>query len=365
MKRYFIPVIVFSFIAVAVAGAGGPTGDATLAETARILRAAAEDLAAAHDVVGERTLYLSAGTAMGGEFEEMEVIQRLARSKQGREAVAAACREALAADDPAVKIVAFNVLTEVEGAETDAYLLDLYESLGEDYILMLVTIAGTALYRASDGVLPEGAQGLYDRLARDLASDDRAARLKAAKLVALMPSERARALAVRGMQSPYADVRRWCVMSVAYAYGVFGESPDAYDAVVAALRDEDPSVRGFAARRLGDAGDANFVPQLLALLDDPDVEVRRGAASSVASLLGCVPTPDKDASKKLLKRLKAEPDGVTRCFLAEAYGAATAKEGYEKPLTDDGYWAFFAGEWREKDLDSYYIESESGGWCGG
>lgn len=360
MKRFIFPAILVSSVITAPALAE----DAS-AETARILRAAAEDVAATHNAVGERTLYLCAGMAMGGEFEEMEVIHRLARSEQGREAVAAACREALAGDDPVVKLVAFNVLSEVEGAETDAYLLDLYENLGEDYILMLVTIAGTALYQASGEVLAEGAQGLYDRLAGDLASDDRAARLKAAKLVALMPSERARALAVRGMQSPDADVRRWCVMSVAYAYGVFGESPGAYDAVVAALRDEDPSVRGFAARRLGDTGDANFVPQLLALLDDAEVEVRRAAATSVTSLLRCAATPDKAVSKKLLRRLKGEPDGVTRCFLAGAYGAATAKEGYEKTLTDDGYWAFFAGEWREKDLDDYYTESESGGWCGG
>ena len=94
--------------------------------------------------------------------------------------------------------------------------------------------------------------------------------------------------------------------------------------------------------------------------------MRRAAASSVSSLLGYAPTADKDVSKKLLKRLKAEPDGVTRCSLGEAYGAATVKEeGSGKRLTDDGYWAFFTGQWREKDLDSYYTESDGGSWGGG
>ena len=92
----------------------------------------------------------------------------------------------------------------------------------------------------------------------------------------------------------------------------------------------------------------------------------RAAASSVSSLLGYAPADDKDVSKKLLKRLKAEPDGVTRCFLGDAYGAATAtEEGCGKSLTDDGYWAFFTGQWREKDIDSYYTESDTGSWGGG
>jgi hypothetical protein len=73
-----------------------------------------------------------------------------------------------------------------------------------------------------------------------------------------------------------------------------------------------------------------------------------------------------DVSKKSLKRLKAEADGVTRCSLGEAYGAATATEGDPaRRLTDDGYWAFFTGQWRENDLDSYYTESDGGSVGGG
>jgi HEAT repeat protein len=309
----------------------------------------------------EQTFYLFAGMSAGGEFEEFEVLERIARSEQGREAVAAACREALAGDDPYVKLVAFYALSEMEGAEADVYLPDLYDSLGEGDVLMLATVAETALYRAPDEVLVGGGEGLYARLERDLAGDDRAARLKAAKLIALMRSERARELAASGMESPDAEVRRWCVMALAYAYDGLSEEPADYDAVEAALADEDASVRTFAARRLGNTGDANFVPPLLALLDDPEVEVRRAAASSVSSFLGYAAAADKDVTKKLLKRLKAEPDGVTRCFLGEAYGAATLKEeGCGKRLTDDGYWAFFTGQWREKDLDGYYTESDGG-----
>jgi HEAT repeat protein len=335
------------------------------AEAARILRGAADDLRTMYRTLDEQTLYLFAGMSTGSEFEEMGLVERLARSEQGREAVAAACREALVGDDAVVKLVAFYALSEIDRAEADAYLPDLYDSLGENDVLMLAAVAETALYRAPDEVLAGGAEELYGRLERDLGGDDAAARLKAAKLVALMRTDRARELAASGMRSPDARVRRWCVMALAYAYDGFAETPPDYGAVEAALRDEDPSVRAFAARRLGNTGDANFVPRLLALLDDAEVEVRRAAAGSLSSLLGYSPVEDTGVSKKLLARLKAEPDGVTRCFIGEAYGAATAEEGWGKHLTDDGYWAFFTGQWRAKDLDGYYTESESGCWGGG
>lgn len=336
------------------------------AEAARILRGAANDLRTMYRALDEQTLYLFAGMSTGSEFEEMQVLERLARSEQGREAVAAACREALAGDDAVVKLAAFYALSEIDPAEADAYLPDLYDGLGEGDVFMLATVAETALYRAPEEVPAGGAEELYGRLERDLGGDDPAASLKAAKLVALMRTDRARELAAGGMRSPDARVRRWCVMALAYAYDGLSEEPADYDAVEAALRDEDPSVRGFAARRLGNTGDAHFVPPLLALLDDADVEVRRAAASSLSTLLAYSPVEDTDVSTKLLKRLKAEPDGVTRCFLGGAFGAATVdKEGWTRLLTDDGYWAFFTNQWREKDLDGYYTESESGCWGGG
>jgi HEAT repeat protein len=348
MKRFtFLAIIIFSLgAAPALAAEDAP------ADVASTLRAAAEYLRPVFRALDGQTLYFLAEVLTDREFEEMEVLERLADSEQGKEAVAAACREALSGDDPLLKVVAFYFLWEIEGAEAYAYLADLYDSVGEGDVLILAIAGATALARAEHDEVPTVvAEGLYARLERDLASDDKATRLKAAKSVAFMPSERGRALAVSGMRSPDADVRRWCVINLAYAPTVD------YGVLEVLLSDDDPSVRAAAARRAADAGEAKFIPPLLASLEDGDVSVRRAAASSIASLLGDVGAADKGVSEKLLKRLKAEGDGVTRCFLAEAYGAATAEDWFGRQLrqlTDDGYWALFAGEWREKDLESYY-----------
>jgi len=351
MKRYTIlAIIIFSLAAAPAAVAEDVSADA-----ASILRETAEHFRPIFRVLDAQTLYflLEIAAEREREFEEWEVLERLAGSERGKEVVAAACREALAGDDPLLKLIAFRFLSEARGAEADAYLADLYDNLGEGDALILAFTFATGV-----------AEEFYARLERDLAGDDRAARLKAATSIALMDSERARALAARGMQSPDADVRRWCVMNLCGRYDDPAEEPSHYEALEAALRDEDPSVRASAARPLADAGDAKFVAPLLPLLEDRDVSVRRAAARSIASLLEDESAADKGVAKKLLKRLKAEGDGVTRCYLAEAYGAATAKEGYEKDLTDDGYCAFFAGAWREKDLASYYEEYESERWYG-
>ncbi len=345
MKRFtFLAIVIFSLVAAPALAAEDASAD-----VASTLRAAAECLRPVFRALDGQTLYFLAEVLTDREFEEMEVLERLADSEQGKEAVAAACREALAGDDPLLNVVAFYFLWEIEGAEAYAYLADLYDSVGEGDVLILAIAGAAALARAEHDEVPTAvAEGLYARLERDLASDDKATRLKAAKSIAFMPSERGRALAVSGMGSPDADVRRWCVINLAYA------PPVDYGVLEAALGDEDRSVRAAVARRLAGAGEAKFIPPLLASLEDGDVSVRRAAASSIASLLGDVGAADKGVAKKLLKRLKAEGDGVTRCYLAEAYGAATAKEGNARKLTDDGYWAFFAGEWREKDLESYY-----------
>jgi HEAT repeat protein len=356
MKRFtFLAIIMFSVVTAPAAVAEDASADA-----ARILRAAAEYFRPSFRAYYGQAVYLVVDIGANRELEEVEILERLADSERGKEVVAAACREALAGDDPVLKFVAFYFLSEIEGVEANAYLPDLYDSLDEGDVF--IYMSAFRIPKALDLAPEEGPTGvaeeLNDRLERDLASDDRAARLKAAKSIKLMAYEPAQALAARGMQSPDADVRRWCVMNLAYAFPA-GSGP-----IEAALRDEDPSVRAAAARWLADvayAADADFIAPLLPLLEDREVSVRRAVASSIASILEDEPAADKGVAKKLLKRLKAEGDGVTRCYLAEAYGAATAKEGYEKTLTDDGYWAFFAGEWREEDLESYYEEYEKAG----
>jgi hypothetical protein len=353
MKRFILtPLIIFT-----LGAAPALVAEDASAEADRILRAAAEYFRPSFRAYYGQAVYVVIDIGANRELEEVEVLERLAGSERGKEVVAAACREALAGDDPVLKFVAFYFLSEIEGVEANAYLPDLYDSLdeGDVFIYMSAFRIPKALDLAPDEGSTGVAEELNDRLERDLASDDKAARLKAAKSICLMPYERAQALAARGMRSPDADVRRWCVMNRAYAFPA-GSGP-----IEAALRDEDPSVRAAAARWLADVGDvadADFIAPLLPLLEDREVSVRRAVASSIASILEDAPAADKGVAKKLLKRLKAEGDGVTRCFLAEAYGAATAEEGHGKGLTDGGYWAFFGGEWREKDLESYYEELE-------
>lgn len=353
MKRY-IPqaIIVLALVTAAAAGAE----DDISAEADRILGKAAEYIKTMYSAMDERTLFLFAGLSVGDEFEEFEVLERLARSEGGRETVAAACRRAMAGDDPYLQLMAYNLLADVDQAEAASRLPDLYDSLGENDILMLATIAESALSRGPEETPAPGGEELYARLERDLRGDDAAAGLKAAKVVALMHNDRARELAALGMESPDPEVRRWCVLNVIGSYSYLYEegSVDA-EAVARALGDEDASVRAFAAGQLGNTGDANYIEPLLGMLDDGDVSVRRAAASSLSTLVMYAPADDKKGvAKKLLKKIKAEKDGLTRCRLAEAYGAATAEEGAGKYLTDDGYWAFFAGGWSEKDLDSYY-----------
>jgi hypothetical protein len=363
VKRY-IPqaIIVLALVTAAAAGAA----DDVSAEADRILATAAEGIKTMYRAMDEQTLFLFAGLSVGNEFEEFEVLERLARSEGGRETVTAACRRALAGDDPYLSLMAYNLLADVEPAEAASRLPDLYESLGEGDVLMLATIAETALRGGSEETPTAGGEELYARLERDLLGDDRAARMKAAKVVALTYSDRARDLAALGMQSPDPEVRRWCVLNVVNSASYLsGEEPVDAEAVERALADENASVRTFAARRLGSTGDANYIEPLLGILDDADVSVRRAAASSLSTLVMYAPADDKKGvEKKILKKINAETDGVTRCRLAEAYGAATAEEGAGKYLSDDGYWAFFTGGWREKDLESYY-ETYAGGGGGG
>ena len=364
MKRFILPAIILLPLVTAAAAGGA---EEVSAEADRILSAAAEDIKTMYLALDENTLFLFAGLSVGNDFEELEVLERLAGSERGREIIAAACRRAMAGDDPYLQLVAYSLLDEVDPVEAASRLPDLYESLGEDDVLMLATIAETALYRGAEETLAPGGEELYGRLERDLGGDDKAARVKAAKIIALMHSDRARELALLGMESPDPAVRRWCVISVVNSSSFLSEESrvDA-EAVERALGDEDASVRAFAARRLGSTGDATFVAPLLELLDDEDVSVRRAAAASISTLVTYAAAGDEDVSKKLLKKLKAETDGVTRCRLAEAYGAATAKEeGCGRYLTDDGYWAFFTGGWRRKDLDSYYETYDGGSWGGG
>jgi len=366
VKRIHIPLLTL----IVLAAAAAPAADIS-AEADRILRKAAEEMGAVYSALDERTLFLFSGMSDGSEFEEFEILERLARSEGGGEVVADACRRAMAGDDPYLRLVAYSLLAEVDEAEAAGLLPGFYESMSDGDIFLLMTVVETALSGAPEEGPAPGVDALYELLERDLHGDDAAARLKAAKVVAVSYTARARALAESALQSPDPEVRRWCIMGVLHSplyewAEEEGEETEDLAILTRAFADEDAAVRAFAARRAGSTGDPAYVRPLLDLLADEDVSVRRGGAASLATLLSYAPAEDKKgAAKKILKRIKAEPDGVTRCRLAEAYGPATAEEeGYTKYLTDDGYWAFYSGTWSEKEMDGYYEDYDCGSWGG-
>ncbi|MEE9456511.1 MAG: hypothetical protein V3W11_05105, partial [bacterium] len=87
MKRFIPPAILISLLVTAPALGADASADA-----ADILRGAAEDMRTMYRALDEQTVYLFAGMSAGSEFEEFELLERIARSERGREAVAAACR---------------------------------------------------------------------------------------------------------------------------------------------------------------------------------------------------------------------------------------------------------------------------------
>jgi HEAT repeat protein len=350
----------------ATAAAAADSDDMS-AEVDRILRSSAESVRSMFSGLGEDTMLAFAGISVGGEFEELEVLEHIARSEGGREIIAASCRKAVTEGDAALQMLAYTILAEIDQADASAILPEMYATLGSNEVFMLASIASSSLYIDPESTADPGTDALYELVERDLREGDGPASLKAAKLVAMMHTERAGELAVIGMESPDPGVRRWCVLSVLTAYYDTEEPSPTRIITEKALADEDATVRSFAARQLGMMGDPEYLPQLYELLEDDDVGVRRAAAASANSLFSYAPAEDKkDAAKKLLKKLKAEPDGVTRCYLGQAYGAAASDpEGVGRYLSDDGYWAFYSGEWNEKDIDGYYETYDGGSWGGG
>jgi hypothetical protein len=361
VKRIYIPLLILTVLATAAAGSADVS-----AEVDRSLRSAADYVRTMFRAFDEQTIYAFAGVSMGSEFEELEILERIARSERGREVVAAACRQAMNEGDAVLTMLAYNMLAEIDAADATFLLPELYETLGDEDVILLATFADTPLRACSEETPGPGVDAFYELIERDLRSGDKAAGVKAAKIVAFMHSDRAAALAAVGMENPDAEVRRWCVLSILTTYyGMEEPSAAAAGVVEAALADEDASVRAFSARQLGMMGDSDYLPQLYELLDDKEVEVRRAAANSVDALLRYAPGAAEAPTKMLLERLRKETDGVTRCYLGEAYGAATTDaEGVGRYLTDDGYWAFYSGEWSEKDLDGYYAECDAGSWGG-
>jgi TonB family protein len=142
----------------------------------------------------------------------------------------------------------------------------------------------------------------------------------------------------RGLKSPDLNLRR----NVMVALGALGggwwfhdRSPAKIDigpalpALVAALQDPDPRVRGGAAEELGDVGPkaAAAVPKLIALLSEPDEGLRNNAC---IGLKGIGPAA-KDALPALRHAL-SDPSPDVRKF---AHFAIASIEGRLGPATHD------------------------------
>jgi hypothetical protein len=347
--------------------AASADSDAMSAEVDRILHSSADGVRTMFRGFDEKTMMAFAGISAGGEFEELEVLEHLARSEGGREIVAASCRKAINEEDTVLRMLAYNMLADIDKAAASSMLPEMYETIADDDIFLLAAIAGNGLYINAEDETDIGNDELYALIERDLRGGDKAASLKAAKLVAMMHTDPVRELALVGLENSDPEVRRWCVLSILTSYFSYDEeeSSPTREVVEKALADEDATVRSFAARQVGMMGNSDYLPVLYELLEDKDVGVRRAAATAVNMLIGYSPEGVEAPKKLLLKRLHKETDGVTRCYLGETYGVVTADpEGPTRYLSDDGYWAFYSGEWNEKDIDGYFEEYTCDTWGG-
>jgi hypothetical protein len=162
------------------------------------------------------------------------------------------------------------------------------------------------------------------------------------------------------------DVRRAAIGALPRCY--FGDDGAAVvrDHLATALKDADAGVRETAAAALGETGDLDAGPAILPALKDAEPAVRRAGAYALYAVYRYQRPGDDKVRKEILKNLKNEKDPITRTYLGVAYGCAAPDEentGAYYDLSDNGYWAFFSGNWAEKDLESYYttVEGGSGG----
>lgn len=312
-------------------------------------------------------LIMSMWTGYQNAYETMDILGRIAQSGGAAE-LAAACREGLASEDIYTRITAASFLQQIDGpAAVGPFLREEYKRATADDVYVLTIFLGTALTVGGGESLP-GAADLWPLVAADLNGDDAGARLKAARFLAFTPTKEGEPLFLQALNSPDVAVRRFATASLTKCYVDENSSQMIRDNLVAALKDEDAEIRRTAASSLGQTGETSTLKPLLAALADADVRVRRAAAGAVSSLLRQTANEDKNLPKELVKALKVEKDPLARVYLATAYGSA--KAGVEKgvsycDITPDGYWAFFGGAWKEKDLDKYYAPVEDAGPTGG
>jgi len=84
--------------------------------------------------------------------------------------------------------------------------------------------------------------------------------------------------------------------------------------LVSALKDNDEGVRLAAVEAISSRSERSVVPDLIAILDDPSVPVRRAVAQTLSQM------PDPRAIAALLQALRTDTDAEVRALAAEALG---------------------------------------------
>jgi len=288
-------------------------------------------------------------------YTTMDILSQISRS-DGAPALREACRAALSSDDLYVRLTAIMYLREIDGAEAVVpALADIYRQVTPDTVYLLTLFS---LYDDRAGAA--AGNELMDAVTADLKSDDPQARLKALTFLDVSGQTDYLPLVREAAASPDVAIRRLAASFLPrYVYGETGAT-GVRDDLVKLLKDADVEVRTYAAQGLGQVNDAAAVEPLLAALADADAGVRRAAAAALTSSFRMTPPTDKKLAKRFVTLLKAEKDPMVRVALGEAYGYAKYA-GAEEPkygtLNPNGYWAFFAGNWKEKDLDGYFAEN--------
>lgn len=296
-------------------------------------------------------------------YATMEIIGELALS-DGKDEVLNACRALLADPDRNTRAAAILYLNQFEGtAAAESHIVQLYkESTPDDVYLLTIFSYPLTVATADGGGEPAPDSALLAAVEADLKSDDPQVRLRGAHFLGYMPNEQTLPLFRQTLKSPDAEVRRFATSCLPRYYVGSDSAVFVASNLEAALQDEDMGVRRAAAAGLTQTGEPGPLAGLLAALKDPDVKTRRLLAQAILNAARASSQPDARTGKEIKKALKAETDPIARCNLANAYAyTQPISAGSYRQLKPSGYWAFFSGNWKEKEMDSYFQELAGGG----
>jgi hypothetical protein len=342
-----------------MAGAQSNPSDAALTE---LLASTSEQMTLALGYMNAQYDGLG-GAPARGFYGGMDILSQLSLS-DGRAEVARICRAQMESQDKYLRYTAAMFLRDIAGDEAVApFVLQMYKEATPDDVYVVALFASSVA--PSDEEENTATTDLLAAVAADLRSDDAAARMKAAHFIALVPAPQTLPLMLEALTNADPQVRRLTAGALSRYYVGEEDAAATRDKLKAALKDADAGVREAAVMTLGETGDAAVADDVMALCRDAEPAVRRAAAIGLYTIYGSQrPADAKKTRAQLLKYLKTENDAVARTYLAAAYGYAyadaAAPDTYRE-LSPNGYWAFFSGSWKEKELDSYYNETGTAG----